>query len=99
MYFRIWHKLKEIKRFFHFFYICRNKHIERELHAKCKEKFRLNHLTKDDSIDPNRMIECLERLLNSEHQLQISNCVLHITHYYSVLSDGTICIPWDWKLE
>lgn len=75
----------------------RNKHVEEELHENCIRKLNLKQLTKDDSIDPNKMIVCLKRLITSAVQLE--NCVLHITHYYSVLSDGTVCIPWDWTLE
>lgn len=72
-------------------------------------------LTKDDSIDPNKMIECLKNLIKAE--LEFKDVILHITHYYSVLADGTVseyfalflndfnenilqvCIPWDWVLE
>lgn len=82
---------------FCFAQIYRNKHIERELYEQCIHKMSLLRLTKDDSVDPNRMIECLERLIKSD--VQMRNCVLHITHYYSVQSDGTICIPWDWRFE
>lgn len=57
----------------------------------------LKSLTKDDSIDPSKMIECLNKLLKSE--INLRNTILYITHYYSVLSDGTVCIPWDWILE
>lgn len=75
----------------------RNKFIEKELHENCVRKLGLALLTKDDSVDPDRMIECLKRLLNVD--IRLNNCILHITHYYSVLSDGTMCIPWDWTFE
>lgn len=77
--------------------IFRNKFIEKELHENCIEKLELTMLTKDDSVDPDRMIDCLKRLLDAD--IRLNNCNLHITHYYSVLSDGTMCIPWDWKFE
>lgn len=79
-------------RFFH-----RNKYIERELHERCAKEMNLKSLTKDDSIDPSKMIDCLTKLLTSG--LNVRNTILHITHYYSVLSDGTVCIPWDCILE
>lgn len=41
------------------------------------------------------MIKCLERLLTAN--VDLTDCVLNITNYFSVLSDGTICIPWDWQ--
>lgn len=75
----------------------RNKYIEKELHRKCKDQLKLEALLKDDSIDPIKMINCLENLLNTN--IEISRCTLLITHYYSILSDGTVCIPWDFTLE
>lgn len=35
------------------------------------------------------MIECLKNLIKAE--LEFKNVILHITHYYSVLADGTVC--------
>ncbi|XP_031624601.1 T-cell activation inhibitor, mitochondrial [Contarinia nasturtii] len=75
----------------------KNKFIERELHEQCIQKLGLISLKKDDSVDPDRMIECLTRLIESD--IHLKDCNLHITHYYSVLSDGTMCIPWDWEFE
>lgn len=77
----------------------RNKFIEKELHENCVQKLGLTLLTKDDSVDPNRMIECLKRLLDIDIDIRLDKCHLHITNYYSVLSDGTVCIPWDWTFE
>lgn len=74
------------------------KHIERDLHARCVAQFRLLTLTKDDSVTPDRMIECLEKLLSEGATgLELADLNLTITTYYSVLADGTVCIPWDWK--
>ncbi|CAD7078871.1 unnamed protein product [Hermetia illucens] len=73
-----------------------NKYIERELHGRCINQLELQSLNKDDSVTPDKMIKCLNRLLTQD----LKNLVrlnLNITNYYSVLSDGTVCIPWDWK--
>ncbi|XP_052868518.1 T-cell activation inhibitor, mitochondrial [Anopheles cruzii] len=77
----------------------RHKHIERDLHARCLAQFRLLSLAKDDSVTPDRMIECLEKLLakGTVAELELTELNLNITTYYSVLADGTVCIPWDWK--
>uniref|UniRef100_A0A182JF51 Uncharacterized protein n=1 Tax=Anopheles atroparvus TaxID=41427 RepID=A0A182JF51_ANOAO len=76
----------------------RQKHIERDLHARCVAQFRLLTLTKDDSVTPDRMIECLEKLLlQGATGLELADLNLTVTTYYSVLTDGTVCIPWDWK--
>ncbi|XP_055710524.1 T-cell activation inhibitor, mitochondrial [Phlebotomus papatasi] len=73
------------------------KHVEKDLHSSCVRSLKLSSLTKDDSVTPEKMIKCLERLLRENH-LNFDGCDVFITHYYSVLSDGTVCIPWDWKI-
>lgn len=72
------------------------KYVERDLLAKVLAKYRLKSLNKDDAITPANMIACLEQLLMEERVNFRQDQHLSITHYYSVLSDGTICIPWDW---
>lgn len=71
--------------------------MEKDLHEQCIRQLSLKSLTKDDSVDPGKMIDCLNRLLKADVNMQ--NTILLITNYYSVLSDGTVCIPWDWTLE
>lgn len=73
----------------------RHKYIERDYHKKCMEELGFSTLLKDDNITPELMIECMERLLKSG--LKFNNLNFYITSYYSILSDGTICIPWNFK--
>jgi hypothetical protein len=65
-----------------------------------KEKLGLKALLKDDAVTPERMGACCERLLEAalKLQLNLTGIELHVTHYYSVLSDGEVCVPWDWTL-
>lgn len=72
------------------------KHIERDLHAKVVAKYHLTSLKKDDAVTPEHMIACLEQLLREDRVSFGRDQQLLITHYYSVMSDGIICIPWDW---
>ncbi|XP_013105159.1 T-cell activation inhibitor, mitochondrial [Stomoxys calcitrans] len=72
------------------------KHIERELTKRCIEEMRLKSLTKDDSVTPEKMIGTLNDLLKC-NKTQFSDLDLHITNYYSVLTDGIVCIPWDFN--
>ncbi|XP_028165646.1 T-cell activation inhibitor, mitochondrial isoform X1 [Ostrinia furnacalis] len=76
-----------------------NKHVERALHKEVKERFGLLELHKDDSITPGLMISCCQRLLTRVDKIGtiLQGNILYITHYYSVLSDGVLCIPWDFK--
>ncbi|CAH0581397.1 unnamed protein product [Chrysodeixis includens] len=76
-----------------------NKHVEKALHKEVMERFGLLDLQKDDSITPAYMISCCERLLTRTEQLhtKLHGTILYITHYYSVLSEGILCIPWNFK--
>ncbi|XP_012142099.1 T-cell activation inhibitor, mitochondrial isoform X1 [Megachile rotundata] len=76
------------------------KYVERELHDKAVKQLGLTALNKDDSITPDLMIQCCERLLLHKNVLAplLEGVMLWVTHYYSVMSDGVLCIPWDWKL-
>ncbi|XP_050574264.1 T-cell activation inhibitor, mitochondrial-like isoform X1 [Bombus affinis] len=76
------------------------KYVERELHDKTVQELGLTVLNKDDSITPDLMIQCCERLLLHKSILAplLKGVMLWVTHYYSVMSDGVLCIPWDWKL-
>ncbi|XP_077284718.1 T-cell activation inhibitor, mitochondrial isoform X2 [Arctopsyche grandis] len=76
-----------------------NKHTERTLHKECVSRLGLLELMKDDCVTPDRMIQCCQHLLQHASELQndFQGISLWVTSYYSVLSDGMMCIPWDWK--
>ncbi|CAK1540600.1 unnamed protein product [Leptosia nina] len=76
-----------------------NKHVERALYKEVKERFQLLDLIKDDSITPALMILCCQRLLTRIDKIdeKLRGNILYVTHYYSVLSEGVLCIPWDFK--
>ena len=72
---------------------------EKLLHDLCRKELGLEFLEKDDSVLPENMIECLERLQENSYRLSslLSGARLWITHYYSVMLDGEVCIPWNWE--
>ncbi|KAH8419898.1 hypothetical protein KR009_003645 [Drosophila setifemur] len=89
-------------------FICRNREVaskrvqryrqdiqeERQLWRKCLEELDLQRLSKDDSVTPDKMVMALKNLLQSG----LKSCrglSLHITNYWSVPTDGIVCIPWD----
>ncbi|KAK9888864.1 hypothetical protein WA026_001084 [Henosepilachna vigintioctopunctata] len=78
----------------------RDKYKERHLHNQCRSEFDLEYLGKDDNVTPELMITCCEQLLYHKHEINILLKGLHlnISTYYSVLSDGVVCIPWNFKL-
>lgn len=77
-----------------------NKHIETEMHQQCIHEFELASLQKDDNITPDLMITCCQHLLENRGELKtcLKKTRLWVTNYYSVLSDGVMCIPWNWKM-
>lgn len=72
---------------------------ESEIYVKCMVELGLSALEKDDNVTPDLMVHCCEHLL--EHKGLFSRYLrdlrLRVSHYYSVLQDGEMCIPWDWK--
>lgn len=75
--------------------------LEEEKHviANCIAKFGLSALSKDDNVTPAQMTSCCNRLLENEEFLKpdINDARIYVTHYYSLISDGEMCIPWNWK--
>ncbi|XP_060517081.1 T-cell activation inhibitor, mitochondrial isoform X2 [Cylas formicarius] len=78
----------------------RDKYVERSLYKKCLEDLRLSALLKDDNITPELMIQCCQKLLHNKREISdyTSGIHLNIATYYSVLSDGVVCIPWNFEL-
>nr|XP_023025344.1 T-cell activation inhibitor, mitochondrial isoform X1 [Leptinotarsa decemlineata] len=77
-----------------------DKHLERALTKQCLEKLQLSVLLKDDNVTPDLMIKCCTKLLNDQSEIErlTPGLRLNIATYYSVLSDGVICIPWNYDL-
>ncbi|XP_037723073.1 T-cell activation inhibitor, mitochondrial isoform X2 [Drosophila subpulchrella] len=73
-----------------------DKHVEQELMDSCIKQLQLQSLTKDDAVTPDKMITALKDLSQLQ-VVELQGCKLHITHYYSVLTDGVVCIPWDFQ--
>ncbi|OCT75911.1 T-cell activation inhibitor, mitochondrial [Xenopus laevis] len=70
--------------------------VEQELTTLCKDRSSLSRLYKEPSISCVQMIDCCKRL-TEEPLLCLTGMHLCISHYYSVLQDGDLCIPWNWK--
>ncbi|KAH0510306.1 T-cell activation inhibitor, mitochondrial [Microtus ochrogaster] len=76
--------------------LSRLKVIENELIQASTKKFSLEKFYKEPSISSRQMVDCCRRLL------QLSLPYLHgmhlcVSHFYSVMQDGDLCIPWNWK--
>ncbi|XP_034103420.1 T-cell activation inhibitor, mitochondrial [Drosophila albomicans] len=71
-----------------------DKYLEQNLIEQCTRELKLQALTKDDAVTPDKMISALSDLRRCRPQ-HFEQLKLHISHYYSVLTDGIVCIPWD----
>ncbi|XP_020807147.1 LOW QUALITY PROTEIN: T-cell activation inhibitor, mitochondrial [Drosophila serrata] len=72
--------------------------VERKLWRQCQDELGLQRLSKDDSVTPDKMVKALEHLLKSG----VKSCrglSLHITNYWSVPTDGIVCIPWNFMMS
>ncbi|CAN9514199.1 unnamed protein product [Ophioblennius macclurei] len=62
----------------------------------CVQSLSLRSLSKDSSIGPVQMISCCQRLLEQRNPM-LQGLQVCVSHFYSVMQDGDLCIPWDWK--
>ncbi|XP_073424983.1 T-cell activation inhibitor, mitochondrial isoform X2 [Dendrobates tinctorius] len=69
---------------------------EQELTNACKDSALLSRLYKEPSVSCEQMISCCRRLIE-EPLPNLVGMHLCVSHYYSVLQDGDLCIPWNWK--
>ncbi|XP_068092333.1 T-cell activation inhibitor, mitochondrial [Hyperolius riggenbachi] len=70
--------------------------VEEELTKACKDRASLSRLYKEPSVSLKQMTDCCRRLVE-EPLPCLEGMHLCVSHYYSVLQDGDLCIPWNWK--
>ena len=74
----------------------RLKVIENELMQASTKKFCLEKFYKEPSVSSIQMVDCCKRLLEQSLPY-LQGMHLCISHFYSVMQDGDLCIPWNWK--
>ncbi|XP_029959397.1 T-cell activation inhibitor, mitochondrial [Salarias fasciatus] len=77
----------------------RHKRLQAEEDAAvqlCLRSLSLGSLSKDPSVGPVQMLSCCRRLLDQRSPL-LQGLQVCVSHFYSVMQDGDLCIPWDWK--
>ncbi|XP_053455185.1 T-cell activation inhibitor, mitochondrial isoform X1 [Nycticebus coucang] len=72
--------------------------MENELIQASTKKFSLEKLYKEPSISSVQMVDCCKRLLEQSLPY-LHGMHLCVSHFYSVMQDGDLCIPWNWKNE
>ncbi|KAI7806945.1 putative T-cell activation inhibitor, partial [Triplophysa rosa] len=69
---------------------------EENIISSCRQDLSLYSLSKEPSVSSSQMIPCCRRLME-EKSPQMQGLHLCVSHFYSVMQDGDLCIPWDWK--
>ncbi|XP_008322077.1 T-cell activation inhibitor, mitochondrial isoform X2 [Cynoglossus semilaevis] len=69
---------------------------EEALLKQCVHSLSLKSLRKDPSVSSSQMITCCKRLLEQRSPL-MQGLHICVSHFYSVLQDGDLCVPWHWK--
>ncbi|XP_037532402.1 T-cell activation inhibitor, mitochondrial [Nematolebias whitei] len=62
----------------------------------CLQTLSPRSLSKEPSISSSQMIQCCQRLL-AQHPPLLQGLHICVSHFYSVLQDGDLCVPWNWK--
>ncbi|KAM6160663.1 T-cell activation inhibitor, mitochondrial [Erethizon dorsatum] len=70
--------------------------IEDKLIQASTKKLSLEKLYKEPSVSSRQMAACCERLA-ARSLPALGGMRLCVSHFYSVLQDGDLCIPWNWK--
>ncbi|XP_028326799.1 T-cell activation inhibitor, mitochondrial isoform X2 [Gouania willdenowi] len=63
---------------------------------QCVQRLSLRSLSKEPSISSAQMVTCCKRLME-QHSPLLQGLHVHVSHFYSVMQDGDMCVPWDWK--
>jgi len=71
---------------------------EDQSHQRALTTLGLAELRKDDSVTSSQMTSCCQRLveLHDTLPLPLEKSRLTVSHYYSVMQDGQIILPWNW---
>ncbi|XP_070822759.1 T-cell activation inhibitor, mitochondrial isoform X2 [Chaetodon trifascialis] len=71
--------------------------VEEEAVVKlCLQNLSLRSLSKEASVSSSQMILCCKRLVEQRYPL-MQGLHICVSHFYSVMQDGDLCVPWDWK--
>ena len=72
--------------------------MEHELMQASTKKFSLEKFYKEPSVSSMQMVDCCQRLLEQSLPY-LQGMHLCVSHFYSVMQDGDLCIPWNCKSE
>uniref|UniRef100_A0A3Q2E9T9 T cell activation inhibitor, mitochondrial n=1 Tax=Cyprinodon variegatus TaxID=28743 RepID=A0A3Q2E9T9_CYPVA len=64
--------------------------------TSCLQRLSLRGLSKEPSVSSTQMILCCRRLME-QHSPLMQGLHVCVSHFYSVMQDGDLCVPWNWK--
>ena len=72
---------------------------EHALLTQVKQMYQLASITRDVNITWQQMKYCCLRLVADPRNVDVTlaGCHVKVTVFYSIMADGEICIPWNWK--
>lgn len=83
------------------YYVFRSEKAYIELVQQCYKALGVESLIKDPNISRAQMESCCVRLLKLRElgtlDVDLTMCRLKVAQFYSVMSDGEICIPWKFE--
>lgn len=77
-----------------------HKKAEREaMIDDCVSELGLTRLNHDEELSSSQVIECCRRLIRNPRDIGVSleGVKVRISQFYSVMQDGEVVIPWNWK--
>lgn len=64
-----------------------------------EQEYGLLSLSKDANVGKAQMEACCQHMLRDPRNIgvDIEGCRVRVAMFYSVMNDGQICIPWNWR--
>ncbi|XP_068616442.1 T-cell activation inhibitor, mitochondrial [Brachionichthys hirsutus] len=63
---------------------------------QCLHRLSLRSLSKEPGVGAAQMTLCCQRLMQ-QRRPRAQGLHIRVSHFYAVLQDGDMCVPWDWK--
>ena len=77
---------------------CRQKAKVEKVKADMTVRLGLASLKRHSTVSDEQFTQCCEKLRDMDVASSLRDCRLEVTHYYSVMEDGQLCIPWNYFL-
>ena len=77
-------------------FLCSSESLRLEqLLSRCKSELGIANIERQEALTNAQLSSCCERLLQLSDVIDLKGIFVDVTLYYSVMDDGTVCIPWN----